>query len=463
MSADLKALLAAVVAEPSDDVARLVYADCLEEHGNIPRAHFIRLQIEAERHHPDSRAHAELAERAHALFAEHWIEWWSEVCAAVGLRAPEPKSVGRLGRLARAVGLRSASGAPYERLSKFTPEAGSHSLPTVEQCAFTVPELPLTFRTASFSRGFPDTVCVESFPVDLTPKVANPLVRWCLGSPLVTVHCDDDALGAPGPHLETLCELDLSGTPDAIVQRLTRQHFRRLESLRITLKNPEADWRVPEFDCEAFARLPCVKRLRRLALPHFDVVPADLMPRLRATEVVFGSNPAPTVHWLTLHASQLEELVVRGISFGDFLVSLGADEWKSLRQFVVNAAYCDVRRWGAVMFDQVRFGYEALFADANLPALEELRVLEVMWTDDFVERMVKSPLLKRLKHFACTAQNVDAVSPAVLRRLPDAFDPERIETVRFRTDHPRPELDELTRAFGDRVRLECGPGYYVPK
>src|SRR5215211_6223376 len=99
MTSDLQALLAAVVADPSDDTARLVYADCLEESGNAPRAQFIRTQIEAERLHPDSNARAELESKAEALFAEHWIEWWAEVCTAVNIFAPQPKAPTRRGRL----------------------------------------------------------------------------------------------------------------------------------------------------------------------------------------------------------------------------------------------------------------------------------------------------------------------------------------------------------------------------
>ena len=49
MTDDARALLAAIVADPADDTARLAYADCIEENGNSARAEFIRLQIEAER------------------------------------------------------------------------------------------------------------------------------------------------------------------------------------------------------------------------------------------------------------------------------------------------------------------------------------------------------------------------------------------------------------------------------
>src|SRR5205814_2112647 len=42
------ALLAAIVADPADDAARLAYADWLDEHGRPERAEFIRAQVEAD-------------------------------------------------------------------------------------------------------------------------------------------------------------------------------------------------------------------------------------------------------------------------------------------------------------------------------------------------------------------------------------------------------------------------------
>jgi uncharacterized protein (TIGR02996 family) len=43
---DLDALLRAIIFNPDEDTPRLVYADCLEEHGRHRRAEFIRLQCE---------------------------------------------------------------------------------------------------------------------------------------------------------------------------------------------------------------------------------------------------------------------------------------------------------------------------------------------------------------------------------------------------------------------------------
>lgn len=45
---DAEALLAAILANPGEDVPRLVYADCIEEQGQRERAEFIRVQVEIE-------------------------------------------------------------------------------------------------------------------------------------------------------------------------------------------------------------------------------------------------------------------------------------------------------------------------------------------------------------------------------------------------------------------------------
>ena len=91
MTSDLRALLAAIVADPSDDVARLVYADCLEEHGDEARAAFIRLQIESARLHPTARERADLDRRADELLDANWVKWWAEVCTPIGFPAPATK------------------------------------------------------------------------------------------------------------------------------------------------------------------------------------------------------------------------------------------------------------------------------------------------------------------------------------------------------------------------------------
>lgn len=72
---DGDALLAAILANPDDDTARLVYADWLQEHGDEDRAAFIRLQIERERLTPNVARFGSLAREERLLFARQKAEW----------------------------------------------------------------------------------------------------------------------------------------------------------------------------------------------------------------------------------------------------------------------------------------------------------------------------------------------------------------------------------------------------
>src|SRR5947208_15363247 len=91
MSDDRAAFLRAIADQPADRTARLVFADFLEETGDASgavRAAFVRAQVEAETVHPNSNRAAELEARARELFAAHWLDWWADACAAVGLPPP---------------------------------------------------------------------------------------------------------------------------------------------------------------------------------------------------------------------------------------------------------------------------------------------------------------------------------------------------------------------------------------
>jgi uncharacterized protein (TIGR02996 family) len=75
---DRDALLSAILAQPAEDVPRLIYADWLQENGQPERAEFIRAQVwaaQAEPFSPQARAHADAAkklERAHSAgWAQH--------------------------------------------------------------------------------------------------------------------------------------------------------------------------------------------------------------------------------------------------------------------------------------------------------------------------------------------------------------------------------------------------------
>jgi uncharacterized protein (TIGR02996 family) len=69
------ALLAAIVAEPEDDVPRLVFADWCEDHGDAARAEFIRVQCRLAGMNPWDEGYVEAKLREQRLFWENREEW----------------------------------------------------------------------------------------------------------------------------------------------------------------------------------------------------------------------------------------------------------------------------------------------------------------------------------------------------------------------------------------------------
>ena len=80
-SPDALAFRRAVVADPADDLPRLVYADWLDDHGDPDRAEFVRVQVEQARTPDLSPRGAALARRAAELIAGN-TDWAADVKAA---------------------------------------------------------------------------------------------------------------------------------------------------------------------------------------------------------------------------------------------------------------------------------------------------------------------------------------------------------------------------------------------
>jgi uncharacterized protein (TIGR02996 family) len=72
---DRDALLAAILADPDDNTARLVYADWLQENGQTERAEFIRAQIEAAGAEPFGVQARQANQRATKLLDVHRTSW----------------------------------------------------------------------------------------------------------------------------------------------------------------------------------------------------------------------------------------------------------------------------------------------------------------------------------------------------------------------------------------------------
>lgn len=80
------ALQAAVIADPDDDLVRLVYADFVEENGDPARGELIRIQCELARLPEWDREAAELRHRERVLLARHGRQWLRELPAIAGVR-----------------------------------------------------------------------------------------------------------------------------------------------------------------------------------------------------------------------------------------------------------------------------------------------------------------------------------------------------------------------------------------
>src|SRR4051812_7317156 len=74
-TSDRDALLAAILAQPDDDVARLVFADWLQENGQDARAQFIRAQVWAAQAEPFSREARKQAAAANRLLEVNRGDW----------------------------------------------------------------------------------------------------------------------------------------------------------------------------------------------------------------------------------------------------------------------------------------------------------------------------------------------------------------------------------------------------
>jgi uncharacterized protein (TIGR02996 family) len=443
------------VADPSDDTVRLAYADCIEEQGNAARAAFIRLQIEAERLHPDSNARLALEQQAEALFAEHWIEWWAEVCAAVDFPIPARKTpTALLRRLARWFWAENADN-PYRQhgFDVWWPAArtvGDYGMPHVSEAG------ELSYVT--FRRGFPELVALD---------MAQPegLPAWASVSPLATLSCSRMIARGwdNGPHLSGVRELALTDCEPAVVEAVAQsRHLPFLDDLKVLNRQYVAEGVVVEEFADQAAdvvRLLRGRNLKRLSiqvwtdavatavaeaahLASLTALDADILPDV--SDDYEGATRRVAALAQSLHLAGLQELAVGGLLDPEGYSALVHGPWRGLRKLTVNA-----EMFGDALVDRLA----ALLNHELLPALEELRIFSLFLRREVIDLLVRSPLVKQLRHLAFDAYAVNTIPDADLRRLPEMFDLDRLETFRFDPDHDVPGLDELKRQLGDRLRM----------
>ena len=440
MPSDLQALLAAIVADPSDDVARLVYADCLEENGNSARAVFIRLQIEAQRLHPASRDRANLERQVDEILQANWSEWWGEVCTAIGFPAPVPKPATLLGRFARRFSS-LVTGAPYTRSGCWLNRA-----PVVPD-----PKVFGGFSGVWFRRGFLEDVTVAG-PGDF-------LRGWVKASPLhsLTFHTAYHGWWLDGPHLAGVRAVALlRGGDNALPRVLESPHLGNLEDLALPLPGDQGPTASAN-DLTLVVNSPRARQLKRLAVSVWDDRAAELLASTASfagleslgvfLEREVGRDPVGASRRLATlarspHLAGLKELDIQGSLDPDGIAAAGRQPtWTGLRKLSLGLS----------------FGYNRLDPLAEpdgVPQLDDLRLNDVWINAAEVDVLVRSPLLKRLRHFALAGA---ANYRPVLALLTSALDITRIET--FSLALPRVELpgsdgtDALRQHFGDKLQL----------
>lgn len=234
--------LRTIAERPTDLGPRLVFADWLEERGDV-YAEFIRLQIELEQL-KDGPERQTRTTRARELFDAHWREWLLPVCAALDDFSP-------------------LENAPQsEWLTHATRTSGPHWL--VDQSRYRWGYLrngafgvvhhvkswegeQVRLEAADFACGFADSLSLAAYG----PVTAEHLNRLADCSPLrqlrLTWESPDDWRKIDGPHFAPLQGISLRGHPsrvsrsDALAGMLhALGESTHLQSLRsLTMESPE--------------------------------------------------------------------------------------------------------------------------------------------------------------------------------------------------------------------------------
>jgi uncharacterized protein (TIGR02996 family) len=298
-ASDHVAFLKAIAADPADLTGRLAFADFLEETGEPPqlaRAEFIRTQIEADGLPPNDPRRAELLGWAGGQFAEHWIEWWTPVCRAVGLRLPHVPGTGWRERFARALGTDRPPGWPYR--------AGHSEVGVLSSGDGTYGRTDQLLK-AWFRRGFPEGVALSG---KLT-SWAQPIRRFAASFPLRTLQISivtvEDWVALAGEHLRNLEHLRVSGCrPEPVPTILASPHLGGVTALTLFPDRSRIGWGEEE--------------LRAL-------LASPLAPRLASVTVALFTQDEAAVLAETRRLGALTGLTVR-LRLGERGVDYGADE-----------------------------------------------------------------------------------------------------------------------------------------
>jgi uncharacterized protein (TIGR02996 family) len=410
---DREAFVAAIAANPHDDLPRLVFADWLEEHGDPERAEFIRTQIRW--HHADGEERKQLDERAGEMFREHAHRWLGLFLSA--LEPAFPPTV-------------------WADVQHSDHPAESIFLPHVPPAHYPFPPLPppkLSVVSFWVRRGF-----ATDFQVDLTKwEERGSLAEGFSHEPLIQLRCRD-GMHSPqwtrftDPCLRRITSLnfdqrwawyDSAPESTAFLEDPHLAGVRDFSLLAVTQRVPITFPYLPVAWLERFVRSSLAYRLTGMSLCSVNsdgIRPLCRPGRLHLERLgLMGQLDGDSIR--RLGASELSETVQElklhffGPDQSNLVAALARDDWRKLRRLDLSQ--------------------NALRA-AVLPALAAATfTLQLKKLD-----LSHNPLF-------------DGTDLSGLQRLADALDPDRLEHLDLSDTGLSHVPDFLAERFGERVTV----------
>jgi uncharacterized protein (TIGR02996 family) len=360
--------LHAIAEEPLEDLHRLALADWLEEHGEGPRAEFIRLQCRLAEIQFGHAMYAHLLERCRRLFRMHRKEWSAGLPAYRNVHWTREENFMR-GMLEHASAYGTMVRRSYEVLFGNVDLRGFRLYPWMVQQMFQFLELPLLARLVSL----------------------HLYLNWHAGgSPAERTLLQEKAsvlagLTALTLHNHSFEQYDAS----TLLESLDLPHVSRL---RLT------GYELGESGARALAHCPTLGRVRELGLNLYRISPREmdflagsrLLANLERLELSASALPARTVETLAAAPalSGLRSLVLHHnrIAATGIKALAGSGLLRGLSSLVLSAI--DLRR-------------EGLRALARSPGVKGLRLLNLTHNEHLgyegIRALEDSPYLTALE------------------------------------------------------------------
>jgi uncharacterized protein (TIGR02996 family) len=372
-------LLAGIVSDPHDVALRLVYADWLEENGDVAQAGFIRARCALDNHVPDPDEYPTLIERARESLAGQrepeftippgfsWNCWWEGTPEEWWSDSRDPLDGGLLSFVQTRDVAPGALVAGIDELVRTTPVRGVSFNGT---CLAHLPEVLASsagqqLRRIELEGPAPEGKAVSPVQALAASAVARDLTRLEIGHTAYPLD-DVDATSLAAAPLDRLERLDVRFnicSAAGLARLLGASWFRQLRRLLIGFD--------PSCGEEGGRRLGGMPALHTLVL----WIPGD-----RVVPGLGEAGPMPELRRLCIHAANLSG--AQGVALGRLKAPKLIELWlrNSRLQRVDLKALAATPLFGGLRvltFDGIKLTHTALDAVAASPCAKNLRILRL--------------------------------------------------------------------------------------